>query len=203
MTRMRVYTKSFPGPTSSPCAATGVGDVEDYNVWIGVNSPMATPMLTLRLSPPNLLSWDFGGELGDLLGFQVEKMDVAGFVLEAKTPASDFSFEAAGSGLYRVAAMYRNGARQLSNAVEVNWAPAFSLEIGPNPVQSGDDFKIRAWGRKIRSVSCFDVQGRQLGYVERLGGDEVRLGSLGWPKGTYILRVELDGQTVQRKLMVR
>lgn len=93
---------------------------------------------------------------------------------------------------------------EIINATEEEVLPQVSISISPNP--STDEFQVRYdledIGRQL-TFQLFDIQGRLLKrYTAPVGHGTVVLGR-GLPKGSYILRVLVDGRPIRAEKLIK
>ena len=205
MTRLRVLVKSFPGPASGPCSGTSIGDIEDYNVWILPNTPLAQPQIDLRVTdgPQPWLEWQ--GEFPTSVDrWAVERAVAGAYEVAADLPGVEGRWQPAVTGEYRVRADLADGSRVWSPAVHTEVAPTFSFALSPNPAPADADIELHLAGAGARvQVRVHDLHGRQLAEVEGIRMDELRVSTSGFAAGTYLVTVVADGVRYSQRLVIR
>jgi hypothetical protein len=79
------------------------------------------------------------------------------------------------------------------------------LEVYPNPFNDQINFKLRNPGNNKIEVSLMDLMGREIGSVE-LKEEKGMVNSVLYPvadlcRGTYLLRIVINGNSYYRKLV--
>lgn len=82
-----------------------------------------------------------------------------------------------------------------------------SAQLTPNPVRSSAVLRFTLPTPELVSLAVFDLQGRRVATLldralQPAGEHEVRVGSVGWPAGCYLYRLEAGGATLTRKMLV-
>jgi len=85
--------------------------------------------------------------------------------------------------------------------------PLGVLWVSPNPVTSAATLRFALAGATAVSLTVYDVQGRRvttlLDRAPMSGGEHVvPLCPMGWPAGCYIARLDVEGMTATRKMVI-
>lgn len=204
-TRLRVLVKAFPGPASGPCSGTGIGDIEDYNVWILPSTPLAQRMMDLWATdaPQPWLEWAVDPNLA-VTRFAVERQETKAFVEVAELAGDEARWQPGKSGDYRIRATLADGSRLWSEAVYAAVAPSFDFAIAPNPAPVQSDITLHLTGADAPAhVLVHDLQGRQLAVVEGIRNDVLRISTGNLPAGSYLLTVVVKGMRQSKRLEIR
>jgi hypothetical protein len=205
MTRLRILVKSFPGPASGPCSGTSIGDIEDYNVWLMPNTPLAANQLSLSQTPDSRpwLEWVLGADQA-AQSYTVERALSKGYESVAQLAGDAQRWQASSSGSYRVGATLPDGQQVWSNPVDVLVRSAIDFRIFPNPAQRHTDLSLALTGVDgPAQVWVHDAAGRQMAVVEVLRQDVIRIATTDFPAGVYVLTLVVDGQRHSQRLVLR
>ena len=205
MTRMRVYVKAFPGPTSSPCDSLNVGDIEDFDVYIyDASTPMALHDIHLDAAFENDqldLNWSLESGL-DPVSFTLEgnihgKWSALGNLPGYQREESRFSKDPLSA--CRIIARLPDGEMLTSNIVEFTALTEVNFQIGPNPVLQGHPISIQvASGTTNFSLEVLDAMGRLLLHRSINTDSEFHLQTHDMAAGIYWIRIK-DGMRVTTK----
>lgn len=205
MTRLRFLVKAFPGPASGPCSGTSIGDIEDYNVWITPNTPLAANQLSLSRTPDSRpwLEWVLSADQV-ARAFTVERQASKGYESVAQLDGEARRWQARSSGSYRVGATLLDGQQVWSNLIEVAVQSPIDFDIFPNPAQRNTDISLALTGVDgPAQVWVHDVQGRQMAVVDVLRQDVIRIATTDFPAGTYVLTLVVDGKRHSQRLVLQ
>jgi Peptidase C10 family/GEVED domain/Spi protease inhibitor/Viral BACON domain/Putative binding domain, N-terminal len=209
-TRMRVYVKSFPGPTTGPCATTAVGDIEDFNVYIQPTLVLPADDFVLSVDDSEALpalQWTWG-QVQEAQAFTVRhEQDGQWQAMAQLDGGSDHWRGADGlpSGRYQIEAVLANGQRSRSNVVEVSaLADAGQLSIVPNPVAMGSKFKlVLPDGNGPITLRVMSATGQIVQAGEVADVAECYISTEGWAAGVYLVQVRSKGRVEQLRVLVQ
>ena len=209
-TRMRVYVKTFAGgPTSGPCAATNVGDIEDYKVYVQPSTvlPAADFVLSVDESENEAyLRWTWE-QPTVAASFNVLRELDGKWRSEAAFDGDQLEWqpnEGLQTGRYRVDALSSDGELRQSNVVEfARDQENFSCLLSPNPVAAGDAFQVQ-FGNSDSKVllRIFDLGGRVLREDVLSNAGIAYLSTEGWAAGMYFVQVRIKGKVQNLRLVV-
>jgi hypothetical protein len=85
--------------------------------------------------------------------------------------------------------------------------PPGLLWVSPNPVTSAATLRFALAGTEVVTLAVYDVQGRRvvtlLDSAPMSGGEHVvPLRPKGWPPGCYVARLDSEGITATRKMVI-
>ncbi|MCX6070640.1 MAG: T9SS type A sorting domain-containing protein, partial [Chloroflexi bacterium] len=85
--------------------------------------------------------------------------------------------------------------------------PLGVLWVSPNPVTSAATLRFALAGTEVVTLAVYDVQGRRVATLldgaPMSGGEHVvPLRPTGWPVGCYIARLDVEGMTSTRKMVI-
>jgi hypothetical protein len=204
-TRLRVLVKAFPGPASGPCSGTGIGDVEDFDVWLMPNTPLASNAVVLSASSGSApwLRWQLATPSA-VTRYEVLRQEDGGLAVATELPGTVLSWQPPTSGDYCVRAAFANGQQLQSQVLHVERADEFSFDVSPNPATVNSDVTLRLRGAtQAAKVYVHDMQGRQFAIVEGLNATMIRISTAGFPAGSYLLTAVVDGHRHSQRLVIR
>lgn len=121
--------------------------------------------------------------------------------------AADYPQYSGPQGDVRYVFNYVRCVRNASASTGIDDAQGYVINIYPNPISENATVEIRVPGSARMSVSIIDIMGQELqsaasemvisGYFKM----ELPIGNL--KKGTYLLKVSIDGKTLYKKMMVQ
>jgi predicted small secreted protein len=190
--------------------------------WRPVLGPGAggnySDVLALQLQGSTLYAGGFFGSVNGVTRNYLAALDATtGELKEGWDPNPDGNIWALALGPQTV---YAAGGYERMNGVPVGSIAALSaiprdsrppgagaLTVTPNPVVSGATLRFATASLAQVTLAVFDVQGRRLATLLNrspvpAGEHVVPLETGGWPAGCYFARLEVDGQTISRKVVV-
>lgn len=209
-TRLRIYVKTFSGgPTTGPCAATNVGDVEDYNVYIQPSDILPMSPLGLALEGTGAdarLRWDWDGPEAPMQ-YAVAHATAADWTQVATLDGEEEHWQPSGglfAGRYRVAALLQDGQQVWSNVVEHVGDPGFHFAIGPNPVGQGESVVLQLPASQGEMQLRIVDMGGRLVRQDRLAAVPLcYVRTDGWAAGTYVVELRAGGRVQRQRLVVQ
>lgn len=220
-TYMRIrITSAAAGMTSAH--ATGYftnGEVEDYIIPVD-NFPLSVSTLSFSASIMNnsyaKLNWS-AVEQNGLGGYEVQKSqdashwEYAGFIT-SKGTAGENQYEFSdhtlryGKTYYRLKMAGVNGNKYSEVRVVDRINPADRVSIRPNPVKNTAVISIESGYRSVAELGIFTESGLQVHTGRVSVTDGMNIVSIPlrpeWPAGVYILRVNLNNETIHKKMII-
>ena len=208
-TRLRVYVKAFPGPSTGPCATLSVGDIEDFNVYIQPSATLAADEFVLSVDESNKepqlrWTWSFPERAAQ---FEVLYLRDGNWEKLAEVDGRSLQWQnAAGldAGQYQIAARTANGQRSYSNIVERRAEDMLpQVQLSPNPVAAGGSFRLQ-FPADAGSVSMriLDASGRIVRADALAQAGLCYVSTEGWAAGIYFVQLRMQGWVTNLRLVV-
>jgi hypothetical protein len=208
-TRLRVYVKSFPGPSAGPCATASVGDIEDFNVYIQPSGLLAADPFVLTIEEPSdapRLQWTWAQpQLAQAYTVQHARdgqwEDIAQLDGHSDHWRGADGLEA---GRYQIEAITLNGQRNYSNAVEyLRDDIDTKVHISPNPVAKGNALKLQFPASQAAiNLRVMDASGKILRSDNLTNVGLCYLSTEGWASGIYFVQVHMHGRVEHLRVVV-
>ncbi len=208
-TRLRVYVKSFPGPSTGPCATASVGDIEDFNIYIQPSGLLAADPFVLAIDEPGdapRLRWTWE-QPQEAQTFTIQhSRDGQWEDIAQLDGRSDHwrGVDGLAAGRYQIEALGLDGQRSYSNVVEYRGGDMDTqVRISPNPIAKGSSFKLQfpASAAAI-SLRVMDASGRILRADNVANVGLCYLSTEGWAAGVYFVQVTMQGRVEHLRVVV-